>query len=69
MNGTEDDLKSLTYWEVVGSTFAAALGVQSHKNRKRDFSRGNVLAFIFSGIVFTAGFVVAVIVAVDVIIS
>lgn len=61
MHSLNNDLKPLSFWEVVGSTFAAALGVQTYKNRQRDFTRGNILAFIFSGVTFTLGFVFAVV--------
>lgn len=52
--------KPLSALEIIGSTIAAALGVQSSRNRKRDFERGNVLHFIAAGIIFTVVFVVAV---------
>lgn len=65
MHNPNNELKPLSFWEVVGSTFAAALGVQTHKNRQRDFTRGNILAFIFSGILFTLGFVFAVVTVVN----
>ena len=51
----------LTFWEVLGSTFAGAIGVQSFKNRKRDFTEGNIIHFIIAGILFTAVFTVAMI--------
>ena len=43
----------LTFWQVLGSTLAAAFGVQSSKNRERDFTRGKAHQFIFMGIGFT----------------
>ena len=46
--------------QVVGSVLAAAFGVQSSKNRERDFKEGRFLPFIITGIVFTAIFVAAV---------
>ena len=46
--------------EVVGSVFAAALGVQSSRNRERDFRQGRAATFIVAGIVFTALFIGAV---------
>lgn len=44
-------------WRVVLSTLAAAVGVQSNKNRERDFSEGNLVVYVLSGLVFTALFV------------
>ena len=58
---TPDEQKGLTFWEVLSSTLAAALGVQSSKNRERDFSRGKPSQFIFMGIAFTAVFVLIII--------
>lgn len=49
--------EGLTFWEVLSSTMAAAFGVQSSKNRERDFSRGKPGQFIAMGIGFTAVFV------------
>lgn len=48
---------SLTFWQVLSSTLAAAVGVQSSANRKRDFSRGKASHFILMGIGFTVLFV------------
>ena len=44
---------------VVKSILAAAIGVQSDKNRTRDFEQGNPLTFIIGGIVFTLLFIVS----------
>jgi len=57
--------KGLTFWQVLGSTFAAATGVQSSKNRERDFSQGKPSQFIFMGIAFTAVFVLIMVVVVS----
>ena len=45
---------------LVKSILAAAIGVQSNKNRERDFEEGNPLAFIIGGFVFTALFIVTI---------
>ena len=45
---------------VIGSVFAAGLGVQSSKNRERDFKQGNFKTFVVAGIVFTLLFIGAV---------
>ena len=37
------------FWQVVGSVLAALLGVQSEKNRQRDFTSGSPFAFIAIG--------------------
>jgi len=45
---------------VVRSILAAAIGVQSNKNRKQDFEEGNPLAFIIGGFVFTLLFIATI---------
>jgi hypothetical protein len=57
---SRDEKRPPTFWEVVGSTLSAAIGVQSRANKVRDFSRGNPVHFILSGILFTVVFVVVV---------
>jgi hypothetical protein len=60
---TEDEAPQpgkLGLLQIVGSVLAAAFGVQSSKNRERDFKEGRFLPFIIAGIVFTALFVAAV---------
>ena len=42
------------------SVFAAALGVQSSKNRERDFTGGKASHFIVAGVVFTFIFIATV---------
>jgi uncharacterized MAPEG superfamily protein len=53
--------KGLSFWQVFMSTVAAAFGVQSSKNRERDFKQGKALHFILMGIIFTILFVLAVV--------
>lgn len=48
--------KSLNPVQVVSSVLAAGLGVQSSKNRERDFKQGSVKVFIAAGIIFTLVF-------------
>lgn len=50
---------------VVQSTLAAAIGVQSKKNRERDFEEGNAGTFIVAGILFTVLFVATIVVVVS----
>lgn len=50
----------LTFWQVLHSTLAAAFGVQSSKNRERDFTHGKASHFILMGIGFTVVFVLVV---------
>ena len=57
----EDSEEKLSLVDVALSVCAAAFGVQSSKNRKRDFSKGNPLIFVLSGIVFTVAFVLIIV--------
>ncbi|WP_192980775.1 DUF2970 domain-containing protein [Pseudomonas sp. EggHat1] len=57
----------LTLREMLQSVLAAALGVQSGKNRSRDFSRGKPSHFILLGVLFTALFVIVLLVTVKLI--
>jgi len=43
--------------QVIGSVFAAGLGVQSSRNRERDFKQGRAGIFIAAGIIFTLLFI------------
>ncbi len=42
---------------IILSTLAAAVGVQSNKNREREFSQGNLYVYVAAGIIFTGLFV------------
>ena len=67
--GGDEDTGSLTFLQLVGSALAAGFGVQSSKNRERDFSRGKPLHFIIIGIVLTALFVLTVIGVVNLVLN
>ena len=54
----DDNDEPLSFREMLQSVLAAAFGVQSGKNRARDFSRGKPSHFIALGLMFTALFVV-----------
>ena len=57
---SDEDNKPLTLWEMLQSVLSAAFGVQSGKNRSRDFSRGKPSHFIILGVLFTAVFVLVI---------
>jgi hypothetical protein len=52
--------EGLTVLQLMGSVLAAAFGVQSSRNRQRDFSRGKPGQFIIVGIILTAVFVLTI---------
>lgn len=59
-NSTDPEQESpekLSVFQVVGSVLAGALGVQSSKNRQRDFAQNSFMPFIVGGILFTVLFV------------
>jgi hypothetical protein len=48
--------KPPTFWQMLHSVMAAAFGVQSGKNRERDFTHGKPAHFVILGLLFTALF-------------
>jgi hypothetical protein len=61
-NETEQEEKNkISILSLMGSIFASAFGVQTNKNRERDFKHGKFHHFIIGGIVFAVLFVLAVI--------
>ena len=48
--------KPPTFWQMLHSVIAAAFGVQSGKNRARDFTHGRPSHFVALGILFTVVF-------------
>ncbi|MFV3383485.1 MULTISPECIES: DUF2970 domain-containing protein [Pseudomonas] len=56
-----DPGKPPTFWQMLQSILAAAFGVQSGKNRARDFTHGKASHFIALGTLFTLVFILALI--------
>ena len=72
MNDGENDQgngKKPGFWDIVKSTLAAALGVQSNKNRERDFKHGSIKTFAVAGIIFTVIFIAVIIAVVKLVVS
>tara|TARA_B110000503_G_C6967061_1_gene337616 strand:+ start:173 stop:421 length:249 start_codon:yes stop_codon:yes gene_type:complete len=67
--GTEEKKSRVGFRQILSSVFAAALGVQSSKNRDRDFKQGSAGAFLIAGLLFTVLFIVGVITVVQVVIA
>lgn len=61
--------RSINALQVVSSVFAAGLGVQSSKNRERDFKQGRVGVFIAAGIIFTLLFIAALVTVVQLVLN
>lgn len=72
MNSSEPDQKDPpqhnTLMQTVGSVLAAFFGVQSSRNRHRDFTRGKAGHFIIIGGLMTVLFVVSLVVLVNLLI-
>lgn len=68
-NKTEQDSEKLTFWQIISSVLAAAFGVQSDKNRRRDFSKAKPSTYIIAGIVFTLLFILFLFVLVKIILN
>jgi hypothetical protein len=66
---TEKKSGKLNPLQVVGSVLAAGLGVQSSKNRERDFKQGRPVVFIAAGIVFTLLFIGTVVFVVQMVVT
>jgi len=66
-NHNEQQEQPLRFTELLQSVLAAAFGVQSGKNRSRDFTRGKPSQFIAIGLLFTAVFVLLLFVIVKVV--
>ena len=67
-NNNESDQKP-GFIDIVKSTLAAALGVQSNKNRERDFKHGSIKTFAIAGIIFTVIFIGIVITVVKIVLK
>jgi len=66
---TEAPAEKLGPLQVISSVFAAGLGVQSSRNRERDFKQGKFGVFMAAGLVFTLLFIGAVYTVVQVVLS
>ena len=66
---SEQEKKSLNPMQVISSVFAAGLGVQSSKNRERDFNQGRAGVFIAAGIIFTLGFIGVMVIIVQLVLK
>lgn len=65
----DEERNRLSLRHLLGSVMAAALGVQSSRNRERDFRQGRALTFIVAGIVFTGLFIGGVLAVVKLVLA
>ncbi|MCF7982297.1 MAG: DUF2970 domain-containing protein [Pseudomonadales bacterium] len=62
MNSSNDpENKKLTLWQIISSVLAAAIGVQSNKNRQRDFTKAKPSTYIIAGVLFTLFFIITLV--------
>ncbi|PCJ90451.1 MAG: hypothetical protein COA46_11665 [Porticoccaceae bacterium] len=66
---TDREEQKPNFWQIVFSTLAAFLGVQSNKNRIRDFKYGNIYTYVVSGLIFTIIFIFCVVSVVKMVLS
>lgn len=69
MSAPEDPNKKPSLFQIIISTLAAAFGVQSSKNRERDFKHGSIAAYIISGVLFTVIFILIMVFVVRLVLS
>lgn len=68
-NDSNSEKEKLNPLQLVGSVLAAGFGVQSSKNRERDFKNGSFGVFIVAGIVFTLLFMSIIYVVVTLVLA
>lgn len=56
--------RKLPFWKMMISVIQASFGVQSKANKERDFANGSVKGFIAAALVFTALFILTLVIVV-----
>jgi len=69
VSAPENPEKGLSFLQLIGSALAAGIGVQSSKNRERDFNKGRIGTFVATGIIFTVLFIATVLTVVSVVLG
>jgi len=59
--GNDDGNTRISFWQLLLSTAAAFIGVQSNANRERDFKHGKISHFIGIGLLFGLVFVCTIV--------
>ena len=65
----QPEKKSINLLAVAASVLSAFFGVQSKKNKERDFTQGNHKVFIIVGAVFTLIFIATLLIIVQLVTS
>ena len=64
-----EDKITISFWQLLLSTLAAFIGVQSNANRERDFTHGKISHFIAIGVLFGITFVLTIVTVVKVVMA
>lgn len=64
-NDNNKNNTKVSFFQIFGSVVAAMFGVQSEKNRQRDFNQGKLWHYILGGLIFAAIFIGILIVIVQ----
>lgn len=51
--------------QIAKSVIAAAVGVQSNKNREQDFQHGTLSSYLIGGAIFTVSFIIVIVLIVS----
>ena len=63
----EDEEVQITFVQLLKSTMAAFIGVQSNRNRERDFKHGKISHFIGIGLLFGLLFITTIVTVVQIV--
>ena len=61
---SENGARKVTFFTIIKSVLSAMIGIQSSKNRERDFSHGKPIHFIVAGLVGVVVFILLLVVLV-----
>lgn len=59
----------VSFLQTMGSVVAASFGVQSKKNKQRDFQNGSFGRFVIGALIFTVAFVAVLVFVVNMVLS
>ena len=65
----QEAAKTPGFRAILMSTLAAGIGIQSNKNRERDFVHGNIKIYIAAGLIFTTLFIGSIVLLVKLVIK
>ncbi|GFZ76355.1 hypothetical protein GCM10011403_19190 [Pseudohongiella nitratireducens] len=65
----EEKGKKVSFLQTMGSVVAASFGVQSKKNKQRDFQNGSFASFVVGALIFTVLFVAVLLLVVNLVLN